>query len=227
LGENSKITLEKKIAESKVGVDKMEKMLESLEIFEKNTEEDLLNISTLSAEANAELMIQEAQTLALEEYWKKLKETNLKFDEDLKEETKKAQVFADALAKRKAAQEDEQIRLAAEKVLADDAAAEERTKLEEQAKLTAKLETEKQAKIAEEQKAAALALAAKEEKDKKIQSALADQISALKVAKAAQEQAEANRIIADAEEKRTNELALTAKRKLAENERQAGIELER
>jgi hypothetical protein len=50
--------------------------------------------------------------LALEEYLKKLVETNLKFNEDFEKETKKAQEIADALAKRKAAQEDEQIRLA-------------------------------------------------------------------------------------------------------------------
>jgi hypothetical protein len=55
LDENSKISLKKKISESKIGVEQMEKMLKSLEIFEKKTEEDLLNIATSSEEANAEL----------------------------------------------------------------------------------------------------------------------------------------------------------------------------
>jgi hypothetical protein len=55
LGENSKISMEKKISESKIGVEQMEKMLKSLEIFEKKTEADLLNIATSSKEANAEL----------------------------------------------------------------------------------------------------------------------------------------------------------------------------
>jgi hypothetical protein len=165
--------------------------------------------------------------LALEEYLKKLVETNLKFNEDFEEATKKAQEIADALEKRKLAHKDEQIRLKEKKMLADAAAAEERTKLEEQANETAKLETEKQAKIAEEQSAAALALAAKEEKDKKIKYALADKISAFEEAKAAQANAEALRIIADDKEKKTNELATMAKRRLAEIERHAGIEIER